>query len=115
RGARDPWPRGLALDRHRRPQLPAAEEADRSQHRGRVGPRHARSRRLGASPLTGRAVASPPMSRIVVRGGGPLEGRVAIAGATKNEGTKLMAAALLAPGRTVITNIPRVGDLDVMI
>ncbi|HEY1740772.1 MAG TPA: UDP-N-acetylglucosamine 1-carboxyvinyltransferase, partial [Acidimicrobiia bacterium] len=55
------------------------------------------------------------MSRIVVRGGGPLEGRVAIAGATKNEGTKLMAAALLARGRTVISNIPRVGDLDIMI
>ncbi len=55
------------------------------------------------------------MSRIVVRGGGPLEGRVSIAGATKNEGTKLMAAALLARGRTTITNIPRVGDLDVMI
>src|SRR3954468_24790883 len=55
------------------------------------------------------------MSRIVVRGGGPLEGRVGIAGATKNEGTKLMAAALLAQGRTVISNIPRVGDLDVMI
>ncbi|HEY1738247.1 MAG TPA: UDP-N-acetylglucosamine 1-carboxyvinyltransferase [Acidimicrobiia bacterium] len=55
------------------------------------------------------------MSRIVVRGGGPLEGRVAIAGATKNEGTKLMAAALLARGRTIISNIPRVGDLDIMI
>jgi UDP-N-acetylglucosamine 1-carboxyvinyltransferase len=55
------------------------------------------------------------MSQIVVRGGGPLEGRVTIAGATKNEGTKLMAAALLARGRTVISNIPRVGDVDVMI
>src|SRR3954469_461818 len=55
------------------------------------------------------------MSRIVVRGGGPLEGRVGIAGATKNEGTKLMAAALLARRRTTISNIPRVGDLDVMI
>src|SRR3954454_2124895 len=55
------------------------------------------------------------MSRIVVRGGGPLEGRVGIAGATKNEGTKLMAAALLTQGRTVISNIPSVGDLDVMI
>src|SRR3954462_13185023 len=55
------------------------------------------------------------MSRIVVRGGGPLEGRAVIAGATKNEGTKLMAAALLTRGRTVLSNIPRVGDLDVMI
>ena len=46
------------------------------------------------------------MSRIVVHGGGPLEGAVTIAGATKNAGTKLMAAALLAPGVTVISNIP---------
>ena len=55
------------------------------------------------------------MSRIVVQGGGPLEGRVRVSGATKNEGTKVMAAALLAAGECHITNIPRVADLDVMI
>ncbi len=55
------------------------------------------------------------MSQIVVQGGGPLEGTVRVSGATKNEGTKVMAAALLAAGECHITNIPRVADLDVMI
>ena len=55
------------------------------------------------------------MSRIVVQGGGTLEGTVRVSGATKNEGTKIMAAALLAPGECRIKNIPQVDDLDVMI
>ena len=36
-------------------------------------------------------------------------------GSTKNEGTKLLAAALMSPGVTHIDNIPPVSDLDVMI
>lgn len=55
------------------------------------------------------------MSRYVVRPGAPLEGAVRISGATKNAGTKQMAAALLAPGVTVLRNLPPVADLDVMI
>jgi len=55
------------------------------------------------------------MSRYVVHPGRPLEGVVKISGATKNSGLKQMAAALLAPGVTVLRNLPRVGDLDVMI
>ena len=55
------------------------------------------------------------MTRFLVRPGGRLEGSIRIPGATKNSGTKQMAAALLAPGVTTITNIPPVADLDVMI
>lgn len=55
------------------------------------------------------------MSRYVVRPGPPLEGVVRISGATKNAGTKQMAAALLASGTTVLRNLPPVADLDVMI
>ena len=55
------------------------------------------------------------MSRYVVRPGQPLEGVVRVSGATKNAGLKQMAAALLAPGVTVLRNLPAVGDLDVMI
>ena len=55
------------------------------------------------------------MSKILVRGGGALSGGVRVSGATKNEGTKIMAAALLAPGTSTITNIPPVSDLGVMI
>lgn len=55
------------------------------------------------------------MSRYVVRPGPPLEGVVRVSGATKNAGTKQMAAALLASGTTVLRNLPPVADLDVMI
>lgn len=50
-----------------------------------------------------------------VRAGAPLHGSVRVSGATKNSGTKQMAAALLAPGRTTIGNVDPVADLDVMI
>jgi UDP-N-acetylglucosamine 1-carboxyvinyltransferase len=50
-----------------------------------------------------------------VRPGPPLEGSVRVPGATKNSGTKQLAAALLAPGVTTISNIPPVADIDVMI
>src|SRR5215813_9354145 len=51
----------------------------------------------------------------VVRAGGPLRGTVRVSGATKNAGTKQMAAALLAPGVTTLRNVDPVADLDVMI
>jgi UDP-N-acetylglucosamine 1-carboxyvinyltransferase len=49
------------------------------------------------------------MDRLVVAGGRPLHGTVPIGGA-KNSALKLMAAALLAPGRTVLDNVPRIVD-----
>ncbi|HEX5097598.1 MAG TPA: UDP-N-acetylglucosamine 1-carboxyvinyltransferase [Acidimicrobiia bacterium] len=55
------------------------------------------------------------MSRYRVRPSGPLRGRVEVSGATKNAGTKQMAAALLAPGVTTLRNMPVVADLDVMV
>jgi UDP-N-acetylglucosamine 1-carboxyvinyltransferase len=51
----------------------------------------------------------------VVRANGPLRGAVRVSGATKNAGTKQMAAALLAPGVTTLRNVDPVADLDVMI
>jgi len=54
------------------------------------------------------------MTRFRVRANGPLEGRVEVAGATKNSGVKQMAAALLAPGVSTLRNMPSVVDLDVM-
>jgi len=55
------------------------------------------------------------MERFVVRSGAPLSGTVRVSGATKNSGLKQMAGALLAPGVTVLRNMPPVADLDVMI
>src|SRR5689334_24477300 len=53
------------------------------------------------------------MERLLVTGGARLEGTVAVVGA-KNSALKLMAAALLAPGRTVLTNVPRITDIAIM-
>lgn len=50
---------------------------------------------------------------IRVNGGARLVGAVDVVGA-KNSALKLMAAALLAPGRTVITNVPRITDIAIM-
>ncbi|WP_422736648.1 UDP-N-acetylglucosamine 1-carboxyvinyltransferase [Micromonospora sp. WMMD729] len=50
---------------------------------------------------------------IRVCGAARLAGTVHVVGA-KNSALKLMAAALLAPGRSVITNVPRITDIAIM-
>ncbi|GAA2522023.1 UDP-N-acetylglucosamine 1-carboxyvinyltransferase [Pilimelia columellifera] len=50
---------------------------------------------------------------IRVAGGARLAGSVRVSGA-KNSALKLMAAALLAPGRSVIANVPRITDIAIM-
>jgi UDP-N-acetylglucosamine 1-carboxyvinyltransferase len=49
------------------------------------------------------------MNRLLVTGGVRLRGTVRVSGA-KNSALKLMAAALLAPGRTILSNVPRIQD-----
>ncbi|MEK8109518.1 hypothetical protein NKG94_43240 [Micromonospora sp. M12] len=53
------------------------------------------------------------MDAIRVHGDARLAGTVHVVGA-KNSALKLMAAALLAPGRSVITNVPRITDIAIM-
>ena len=53
------------------------------------------------------------MDRFVVTSNGPLSGTVR-AGGAKNSVLKLMAACLLAEGRHVLTNVPRITDVDIM-
>lgn len=53
------------------------------------------------------------MDRLLVTGGTRLVGRVPISGA-KNSALKLMAAALLAPGRCTISRVPRIMDCRLM-
>ena len=53
------------------------------------------------------------MASIIVTGGRPLTGTVRVGGA-KNSALKLMAAALLAPGASVIRNVPDISDVAVM-
>ncbi|HEY7440751.1 MAG TPA: UDP-N-acetylglucosamine 1-carboxyvinyltransferase [Acidimicrobiia bacterium] len=55
------------------------------------------------------------MNATIVRPGPPLSGTVKVAGATKNAGLKQLAAAILAPGVTVVRNLPPVSDLEVML
>lgn len=54
-----------------------------------------------------------PQGRFRVIGGTNLRGEVTVTGA-KNSVLKLMAASLLATGKTTITNVPEIADVDIM-
>ncbi|TWJ27481.1 UDP-N-acetylglucosamine 1-carboxyvinyltransferase [Micromonospora sagamiensis] len=69
--------------------------------------------RLGPGPGDAGDLAIRDVDVIRVRGGARLAGTVHVVGA-KNSALKLMAAALLAPGRSVITNVPRITDIAIM-
>jgi UDP-N-acetylglucosamine 1-carboxyvinyltransferase len=56
---------------------------------------------------------TPSYDRWVVRGGARLVGEVTVSGA-KNSVLKLLAATLLAPGRSVLTNVPDIADVRIM-
>ncbi len=53
------------------------------------------------------------MDVIRVKGGARLSGDVSVGGA-KNSALKLMAVALLAEGRSVVANVPRITDIAIM-
>jgi UDP-N-acetylglucosamine 1-carboxyvinyltransferase len=53
------------------------------------------------------------VDQIVVEPSGPLRGTVS-AGGAKNSALKLMAGCLLAEGCTVLSNVPRISDVDTM-
>lgn len=55
----------------------------------------------------------PRGDRLIITPGGPLEGEVRIGGA-KNSALKLMAATVVAPGRHVLRNVPRISDVELM-
>lgn len=52
--------------------------------------------------------------RLVIEGGFPLRGKVKISGA-KNAGLVLIAASIMADGETVLDNVPRICDTEVMV
>lgn len=51
------------------------------------------------------------MSHLEIRGGVPLSGRLRVQGA-KNSVLPILAAALLAPGQSVLHNCPRLSDVE---
>ena len=55
----------------------------------------------------------PLMDRLFVTGGARLAGSIRISGA-KNSALKLMAASLIAPGRSMLRNVPRIQDCFTM-
>ena len=54
------------------------------------------------------------MERFFIEGGCRLRGEVEVSGA-KNAALKLIAAAILAPRRTVLHNVPRIKDVETML
>ena len=50
---------------------------------------------------------------IIVEGNGVLAGEVAVSGA-KNSALKLIAAALLGQGKTLVRNVPLISDISIM-
>ncbi|MBI2189289.1 MAG: UDP-N-acetylglucosamine 1-carboxyvinyltransferase [Acidobacteria bacterium] len=53
------------------------------------------------------------MSTLLIEGGSRLQGRVAVEG-NKNAALPLLAACLLTEDECVLTNVPRIGDVEVM-
>ncbi|MGM9571712.1 MAG: UDP-N-acetylglucosamine 1-carboxyvinyltransferase, partial [bacterium] len=51
------------------------------------------------------------MNKIVVVGGGKLEGSIRVNGA-KNTALPIIAASLLAKGDTILEDVPRLTDVD---
>src|SRR5690242_10410952 len=84
-----------------------------------AGPRRLSAARCRRSyPTLRRRVrgAAHTMARvdvIRVKGGAQLAGDVSVGGA-KNSALKLMAVALLAQGRSVVENVPRITDIAIM-
>lgn len=60
------------------------------------------------------ATETQPLDCLVIQGGRPLSGTVAVSGA-KNAALPLMAATLLAPGEHVLTRVPRLADTYTMV
>ncbi|MDP3045100.1 MAG: UDP-N-acetylglucosamine 1-carboxyvinyltransferase, partial [Bacillota bacterium] len=54
------------------------------------------------------------MGRIIIRGGNRLKGTIRVGG-SKNAALPILGASLLCPGVTVIGDVPRLRDVDVMI
>ena len=58
-------------------------------------------------------VALAAMEKLLIRGGVPLEGEIAISGA-KNAALPIMCAALLTPEPLRLSNVPRLMDVRTM-
>ncbi len=67
----------------------------------------------GTPATTAPTTESQPMDALLIQGGRPLSGRVAVSGA-KNAALPVMAATLLAPGVHTLRNMPSLSDTRTM-
>src|SRR2546423_11971219 len=81
--------------------------------------------RLGTDPATSRGARStnrptrqatlrPPMEKFVIEGGVPLSGTITPAG-NKNGALAILAACLLTEDEVVVSNVPRIRDVETML
>jgi UDP-N-acetylglucosamine 1-carboxyvinyltransferase len=54
------------------------------------------------------------MERVIVQGGTPLRGKVAISG-SKNALLPILAATVMCEGKSTIQNVPKIGDGKIML
>src|SRR5262245_65447139 len=73
----------------------------------------ARPASLTATPGDAPPATTKPMDALIIQGGRPLSGRVAVSGA-KNAALPVMAATLLTPGQHVLRNVPSLADTRTM-
>src|SRR5919199_544180 len=64
--------------------------------------------------VTNLSVADAVMEAFVIEGGQPLSGRVKAAG-NKNGALPILAASLLTDEPVVVTNVPRITDVETMV
>src|SRR5881392_4030624 len=55
-----------------------------------------------------------PVESFIIRGGARLKGKVEISG-SKNSSLPIMAACLMAEGKTTLRGVPRLSDIDSMV
>src|SRR3984885_5558100 len=67
----------------------------------------------GTKPPTRAGTLRPPMEKFVIEGGVPLAGTIVPAG-NKNGALPILAACLLTDEEVVLTNVPRIADVETM-
>src|ERR687897_2124970 len=77
-------------------------------------PAHTGTSRTQSGRKRKRVAGRMVVERFFIEGGTRLRGEVGVSGA-KNAALKLLAAALLAPGRTVLHNVPSIKDVETML
>ncbi len=77
-------------------------------------PQHPTERSSGAAVKTKDAKVPRAATRLLIRGGRPIDGEIRVGG-MKNAATPIIAATLLVQERCVLRNVPRLSDVERML